>query len=177
MKNPYEKGIISRLTIMSTLLLSLWGCQTPVTYPSVVYDVPYCYDDPTKRQDKERCEDRSKDLYLNFDLLTKSPSVLWKDITGVLNDRSTQFWRLNLFRVSDGSYVTGTWEKDKKDTAWMSKTTRKIRFPEADLKYETMLSAHFEFCSNDTTMQCDDVSGKFETRYINFLIHDMTKEP
>jgi hypothetical protein len=160
------------------------GCPQPGTqatsqegkeprYPAIVYDVPRCYDDPPASQDK--CQDFSKDVYLSFDYLANTDSVLWEDIVkGNLDNGKVKYWRLNIWRVSTGDLVGSTFQEDTK-TDWLPRSTRKFR---RTLPLEVLLRAEFDFCADDTPEKCDIPSEKHKgtSRNIDFLLHVFPEE-
>src|SRR5689334_402534 len=88
-----------------------------IRYPSVVYDVPRCYD----RAEDGICNKEGSYLYLDFEYLAKSDSQLWDDITKLR--KRNKLWRLNVYRASDGAYVDG------KPWAPMSDVTVQLTLP------------------------------------------------
>ena len=127
-----------------------------VPYPSLVFDVPRCYD----RDNDGVCHRENSHLYLDFDYLDKSKSILWDDMKKVR--KKSNFWRLQVFRASDGT-LQGS-------IPWTSTTNVTV---DMALPLEVLLNADFEFCSRNSTQDCDeDTSGdKIVERGIPFLMH------
>jgi hypothetical protein len=156
--------------------LSIGGCpqqtpqQLPPRYPSVVYDIPRCYDAMPKKLDK--CEDKGfYDVYLSFAYLTNSDIELWKDITDIR--KKNRSWRFIVSRASTGEYLDGTdWRPITGNDMVRMKTK-----PDdgGKIPREVLLRAEFEFCS-DTPDKCDDPSAKIIGRNINFLMHEFPEK-
>jgi hypothetical protein len=120
--------------------------------------------------EQKNCKKWSTDLYLDFDFLGKSKSVLWQDITPLW--KSANYWRLSVFRASNNALEATT---SKADAIWNPKSQKTLRFT---LPLEVLLAADFEFCSNDTSTQCEkDAKPKIESRKIPFLMHTYPEPP
>jgi len=147
------------------------GTYPDPRYPAVIYDVPRCYDNPPAPQDQ--CKDFSKDVYLSFDYLAKSDSVLWEDLVKAnLDNGKTQFWRLNIWRLSTSELVASTYQTDRQ-TDWLPRSTRTFR---KELPLEVLLAAEFDFCADTSPEKCDVPSEKISIRNINFLLHVYPEE-
>jgi hypothetical protein len=147
------------------------GIDQDPRYPAVIFDVARCYDNPPVP--KDQCKDYSKDVYLSFDYLAKSDSVLWQDIVKHnLDNGKTNYWRLNIWRVSSGDLVASTYQNDTQ-TDWLPKTTRTFR---KELPFEILLRAEFDFCAAESPEQCDIPSEKISGRNIKFLVHIYPEE-
>jgi hypothetical protein len=135
-------------------------------YPAVVFDVPRCYDSPEERSKTKTCQDLSEDVYLRLDFLKKSDSALWMDINSMLDKPETKFWRLIISAIRD--------DEVQEFTEWKNKSDRTARF--RHLPPEVLLRAEFDFCSNETSNECDSVSAKVKTKNIDFLKHRLPSE-
>lgn len=147
----------------------MFGCQHPnpfhqteqPRYPAVVFDVPRCYD----MDEKGDCHKEGTYLYLDFDYLSKSDSLLWQDIDK-LRKRS-KYWRLSVFKASDGTLqIAKGWAPTSDVTVQM------------ELPLEKMYSAEFEFCSRPSSKECDDdmSEDKIISREIPFLMHKFPED-
>jgi hypothetical protein len=133
-----------------------------VAYPSLVYDVPRCYD-----RDKDGvCHRENSHLYLDFDYLDTSKSILWEDMKRVR--KKSNYWRLRVFKASDGT-LQGS-------IPWTSTTSVTV---DMELPLEVLLNADFEFCSRNSTQDCDEDTSedKILQRGIPFLMHTFPEPP